>query len=140
MVSFLLKEINPHSLRLINISAIRSGLCSFPVIMFHMMIFTMMNTAVFLLWELLEQLFFNECKEKAVREYHIFNHFQNRSAYLRLCRSIRVSHSWKTMNWLSIAMISLMKVSSKLSTSKSIWWEHCSALKCFKTNILWASC
>ena len=37
-------------------------------------------------WELLEQLFFSECKEKAVREYHIFNHFQNRSSYLRPCR------------------------------------------------------
>ena len=43
MVSFLLNEINPHSLRLINISAIRSGLCSFLVITLQLMILTMMN-------------------------------------------------------------------------------------------------
>ena len=84
MISFLLKEINPHSLRLIKItllfiiswnssnrfsfyflfqnkieidiyvflfntiiiSVIRSGLCSFLVTRLHMMMFTMINTAV----------------------------------------------------------------------------------------------
>ena len=44
----------------------------------------MMNTAVFLLWELLGRLFFGGCEEEAVGECRVFDRFRNRSAYLRL--------------------------------------------------------
>ena len=74
-----------------DISVIRSDLRSFFAITLCIMMFTMMNTAVvFFLWELI-----------------LYSSPLSKSLSLSETLLIRVYHTWKIMNWLSIAMISV---------------------------------